>query len=104
MLKRLLPMMMLAWPALADIPPPPGAQERWHSELIRSAGFACNEQPDFGATTPAQQASFAARGLEVRLVECRWGRRYLVGTAPRRYGAPQPNQPAPPAPVVEKLD
>jgi hypothetical protein len=104
MLKRVVPMLLLAWPALADIPPPPGAQERWHSELIRTAGFECNEQPDFGPTTPAQQASYRSRGLDVRLVECRWGRRYLVGTPPRRYGAPQPNQPPPPAPVVEKLD
>ncbi len=103
MLTRVLPMLLLALPALADVPPPPGAVERWHAELIRNAGFSCNEQPEFGTATPAQQASFTARGLEVRLVLCRGGLRYLVGTPPRRYGRPDPSLPPPPQPVVEKL-
>lgn len=94
----------VAAPALADIPPPPGSEERYRGELIRKAGHSCNEQPTIAGATDQQRESFMAKGLSVVEVRCSNGQRFLVGTPPRRYGAPRPDAPPPAEPVVQKLD
>lgn len=106
MLKRLLPtvFLLIASPAFADIPPPPGAEEAWRGELVRKAGFACEQQPKMQRATSAQEESFAAKEMVARVIQCSDGGRYLVATPRRRYGAPNPNAPPPPEPVVQKLD
>ena len=90
--------------ARADIPPPPGWEERYRADLIRQAGHACNDEPRLERATPIQETAFAARRLDAVVVLCRGGERYLVGTPVRRRGAPNPNDPPPSAPEVQKLN
>ena len=73
-------------------------------ELVRKAGFACNPQPKMERASQAQEESFAAKELVVRVILCADGGRYLVATPQRRYGAPNPNAPRPPDTVVQKLN
>ena len=89
--------------ALADLPPPPGTEERYRAQLIRENGFACNDEPRLERATPKQVEDFAARRLNVVVAICRGGERYLVGTPIRRRGPPDPNAPPPAAPEVQKL-
>lgn len=97
-------LLLVAAPALADIPPPPGAEEAWRGELVRKAGYTCEQQPKMQRATSAQEESFAAKEMVARVIQCADGGRYLVATPRRRYGAPNPNAPPPPEPVVQKLD
>ena len=97
-------LLLIAAPALADIPPAPGAEEAWRGSLVRDAGYACEQQPKMQRATSAQEKSFAEKEMEARIIRCSDGGRYLVATPRRRYGAPNPNAPPPPAPVVQKLD
>jgi hypothetical protein len=91
-------------PAWADIPPPPGAEERYRAEVIREAGYLCNGEPRLERATAQQEQDFVARRLNVVVARCAGGERYLVGTPFRRRGAPRPDDPPPARPEVVKLN
>lgn len=90
--------------ARADIPPPPGAEKRSAAALIRGAGYACADVDRFEEPPAEGAAKSFPEGLSVTTAVCSDGKRFLVGTPPRRRpGPPMPDAPTPPQPVVRPL-
>jgi hypothetical protein len=93
----------LVQPAHADIPPPPGSQERAAAELIRDHGHACTRVTRLAVAPKEDADTLADRGLSASTAVCDNGKRCVVAFPVRRPGPPQPNAPPPATPVVKPL-
>lgn len=89
--------------ARADVPPPPGSQERAAAALIREHGHACDSVVRLAAAPREDAEAMAARGLNARMAACDNGRQFVVAFPARRPGPPQPNAPPPARPEVKPL-
>ena len=94
--------LLVAVPALADIPPQPGELERAASWRVREAGHACPDPAEFQRLTAQDEAVVRERGRALQRLRCGNGRSYLVSPIVRRRPTPpgMPQDPPPPAPLV----
>jgi hypothetical protein len=93
----------LAAPARADVPPPPGSQERAAAALIREHGHDCARVTRLSAAPRDAAESLARQGLNASTALCDNGKRFLVAVPFRRPGPPRPDAPPPATPVVRPL-
>jgi hypothetical protein len=89
--------------ARADVPPPPGSQERAAATLIRDHGHACARVIRLSAAPAADVEAFARQGLDASTALCDTGKHYVVAVPFRRPGPPRPDAPPPATPVVKPL-
>jgi len=89
--------------ARADIPPPPGSQERAAAALIRDHGHACPRVTRLAAAPEADSQALAKQGLDASTAVCSNGTQFLVAVPFRRPGPPRPDAPPPATPVVRPL-
>lgn len=89
--------------ARADIPPPPGSQERAAAALIRDHGHVCARVTRLSAAPADDAEALAKRGLDASTAHCDSGKRYVVAFPVRRPGPPRPDAPPPATPVVKPL-
>ncbi len=109
MSRWLVPLAVLTFPimalpsAWADIPPPPGSQERAAAALIRDHGHACPNVTRLAAAPQADADALAKQGLDASTAVCDNGKRFVVAFPFRRPGPPRPDAPPPATPVVKPL-
>jgi hypothetical protein len=89
--------------AQADVPPPPGYQERAAAALIREHGHDCTRVTRLTAAPKEDAAALAGQGLDASTAYCDNGRRFVVAVPFRRPGPPRPDAPPPAKPVVRPL-
>ena len=94
---------MISLPALADVPPPPGSQERAAAGLIREHGHACASVTRLSPAPQEDAEMLAGRGLDARTAVCDNGKQFVVAFPFRRPGPPRPDAPPPATPVVKPL-
>jgi hypothetical protein len=90
-------------PVQADIPPPPGSQERAAAALIREHGHACVRVTRLAAAPKEEADALAGQGLDASTAFCENGTRFVVAFPVRRPGPPRPDAPPPARPVVRPL-
>ncbi len=90
-------------PVRADVPPPPGSQERAAAALIREHGHPCAGVTRLSPAPKEDADALAGRGLDARTAACDNGKRFLVAFPFRRPGPPRPDAPPPATPVVKPL-
>lgn len=89
--------------AHADVPPPPGSQERAAAALIRDHGHACPRVTRLAVAPDADTQALAKQGLDASTATCSNGKQFLVAVPFRRPGPPRPDAPPPATPVVKPL-
>lgn len=89
--------------ARADIPPPPGSQERAAAALIRDHGHDCPRVTRLAVAPEADSQALAKQGLDASTATCSNGKLFLVAVPFRRPGPPRPDAPPPATPVVRPL-
>jgi len=84
---------LIAGAARADVPPLPGATERFLQSVIEQAGQSCDGVSTYYSGTGG--ASFDPEsGLEPFRVSCANGKKYLVAV-PKKLIGPRPDAPKP---------
>ena len=94
---------LVSLPAQADVPPPPGSQERAAAALIREHGHDCASVTRLSPAPREDADGLAGRGLDARTATCNNGKLFLVAFPFRRPGPPRPDAPSPATPVVKPL-
>ncbi|HKU95125.1 MAG TPA: hypothetical protein VJR58_07615 [Vineibacter sp.] len=89
--------------ARADIPPPPGSQERAAAALIRDHGHDCPRVTRLAVAPETEAQALAKQGLDASIASCSTGKQFLVAVPFRRPGPPRPDAPPPATPVVKPL-
>jgi hypothetical protein len=92
-----LGLFLSAQSADADIPPPPGLQERALAEQITEAGYNCPHVREILTVQSTTASEFDKKGLLAVIAVCDNGSRYLVANPRRGIPGSGPS----PTPVVQ---